>query len=228
MKHNSILSAEDIIKKVERLKGARVNWDNHWQEIAEFMLPRKDTILRQRSPGEQRHQFLLDNTGMQSLELLAGALHSLLTNPNRPFFELTTGDEQLDENDSVRSWMQDSARRMHNVLNNSNFQTEVHELYIDLCAFGTAPMSIEEDDDTVVRFRAHSIGNIFIEEDNKGRINRLYRPFRWDAENIIREFGERNVPKIVLDVLNNPDLVQPSTTQIWEGGRGRYSGYISS
>ena len=105
---------------------------------------------------------------------------------SRPFFELTTGDDALDADDNVRAWMQDSTRRMHNVLNNSNFQTEVHELYIDLCAFGTAPMSIEADEDTVVRFKAHSIGNIFIEEDNKGRsfakrsIRKKYSMFQYN------------------------------------------------
>jgi len=199
-----ILTPQQVISKRDALKNARINWLNHWEEIAQYMIPRKDIINTKRTPGDKRNLHLFDNTGMKSLELLAGALHGLLTNPNGFFFELTTGNLELDDNDQVRKWLQESSRKMHNVLNNSNFQTEVHELYLDLCGFGTGAMSIESDNDKVVRFKTHIIDSIFVAENNLGVIDQVYREFSWDASQIIAEFGEKNVGEKVLKQLKDP------------------------
>src|SRR5690606_21311200 len=114
-----------------KLKAERGTLDNHLQEVMDHTLPRKNTITTQKHPGEKRMWQLLDNTGMHSLELLAGLMHSLLTNTDLQWFELTTGNLQLDSIDAVRGWRQRQTRSMHHVLNNSHFHTEVHELYMD-------------------------------------------------------------------------------------------------
>jgi hypothetical protein len=195
----SDLNPKQIIERVERLKGERSNWEQHWQEIANFMLPRKDTIVRMRSPGEKRNTFLLDNTAMMSGTLLAAALHSMLTNPTRPFFGLSTGDAELDLDDEVRLWLQDTTRRMHVVLNNSNFQTEVQEMFVDVVFFATAGMCMEEDAEDVVRFRTHNIVKLLIAENNRGVIDEIYIPQMWTAANLVREFGEDKVGMEVRD-----------------------------
>lgn len=190
----------DVIKqKMQKLRSERMNWETHWQDIADHILPRKNTVIRKQSDGQKRQFILLDNVGMHSNELLAGALHGLLTNPNSEWFELTTGDSQLDMDDEVRKWMQETVRNMHNVLNNSNFQTEIHELYIDLCSFGTACMQMEEDDERYVRFSTKFIADFFIVENNMGYVDQLYREWKWKADQIVAEFGFDNCPKKVQD-----------------------------
>ena len=191
---------EQIVKKVDFLKGERHNWETQWQEVAEFVVPRKDSITKNRVKGEKVNQFLLDNTALQSNVLLSGFLHGLLTNPNSQFFELTTGVRDIDDRDDVRKWLQRTSTSMHNVLNASNFQTEIHELYIDLGSFGTAAMSIEEDEESVVRFSARPIESIFVEEDNRGQIMSTYRQFKWNLTQIMQEFGE--------DVINKSKQLQ--------------------
>src|SRR5574337_471394 len=117
---------KQIKATLKRLKGARGTWENHWQEVTDYILPRKNTVLNYKSPGQKRTWQLLDNIGVYCNELLAGALQGMLTNPDLPWFEFTTGDIMLDQQDDVATWLQDSARRVLAVLNNSNFQTEVH------------------------------------------------------------------------------------------------------
>lgn len=188
------LSPEQVIKKFQKLKGERSTWEEHWQEIADFIIPRKD-ITRQTTAGTKRNVDLLDNTAVLSNELLAGALQGMLTNPNGEWFEFTTGDAQLDEEDEVRKWLQQTATDVHGVLNNSNFQTEVHEMYLDLTGFGTAPMSVEEDDESVVMFASRPLADVYVDEDSKGRINQLYRCIRWSVDQIVQEFGENSLPR---------------------------------
>lgn len=193
---------KQLIERNSKMKADRAQWENHWQECADYILPRKANIAQTITPGSKLNTHLFDNTAIQANELLAGALHGLLTNPNSIWFELTTGEEALDELDNVRAWLQLVGRRMHNVLNNSNFQTEVHELYMDLTCFGTSGMTIEEDDDIVVRFSTRHIGELYMSENNKGIIDEVHRNFRWNPQQLVAEYGIKNVGKKVREAFN--------------------------
>jgi hypothetical protein len=188
------LSPRKLGERFDKLKAFRLNWEHHWQDIADYFVPRKKTITQERTRGDRRNNTLLDNTGMMSNELLAGALHGLLTNPHRQFFELFTGDKAIDQNDEARLWLEDSADRMHTVINNSNFQTEVHEIYIDLGTFGTAVMFMQEDPGDIVHFRAQFIRDIYVSENNLGQIDELHRELKWTIKNLIQEFGYDQLP----------------------------------
>lgn len=183
-------SAKQIVKIFESLKTERATLENHCQEIADYMIPRRGDITTTHTAGEKLNRLIVDNTGMIALELLAGALHGMLTNPNSLWFELTTGDTKLDNLDNVRKWLYNSTVQMHNTMNNSNFQTEVHEYYIDNVAFGTSCMTIEEDDSVIVRFGTRHFNEYMIKENNKGFVDEIYRRWKWDAINIVREYGE--------------------------------------
>lgn len=186
---------------VQHLKGERGTWESHWQEIADHMLPRKNDITTVKAKGEKRNYQVLDNTGMQSLELMAGALHGIMTNPSQIWFELTTGDDLLDSNILVRIWLEDTAKRMIQAMNNTNFQTEVHEFYIDLCGFCTGSMFIHEQDegDDDFLFQTLFIKEIFIRENNKGIVDEVYRVFEWDARKLVQEFGMKALPEDVVE-----------------------------
>lgn len=188
---------KQIKQEYERLKSGRGIWEQHWQECADYIVPKKGNVTVQTSPGEKRGVRLLDNTAMQSNELLAGALHGLLTNPSNIFFGLTSGDPSVDVRDDVRKWFQKAVKQMHEVLNNSNFQTEVHELYIDLGCFGTAPMLIEDDPLFHVRFGSHTVAEVLIKENSRGYVNEVFRRFEWTAQQIVSEFG-KEVPERIL------------------------------
>lgn len=193
------LPPEKVLAKIKHLKGERGTWMSHWQEITDYFLPRKNTILSQQSPGQKRTWQILDNTGIHANELLAGALHGLLTNPDLPWFEFTTGDNTLDQDDEVKKFLQYASRTTHNVLNNSNFQTEVHELYVDLPSIGTACMMIEEDEEDIVRFSTKFIVDYFIAENSKGEVDQVYREWHWEAHKIIDQFGIDKVSKEIKD-----------------------------
>lgn len=183
--------AERICKKFIKLESDRVNWDSHWRELAEYIIPNKDNVYKHdRTKGEKKFSDLYDATGVHSNELLASALHGMLTNPTTPFFGLTTGIPEIDQLDDVRKWMQDTVRTMHNVLNNSNFQTEIHEVYLDMGSFGTGCLRIEEDDEDHVRFMSTPIYETYIDENHKGKVDTIYRSYKGPLHRLVEEFGE--------------------------------------
>jgi hypothetical protein len=193
------LDPKEAYKRLESLKSERTTWENHWQELADYVVPTKSDILSFRAAGEKRMQNVYDGTAIQANELLAGALHGMLTNPSAYWFELYTGVDEVDNDDAARKWFQDVAHLMHDIMNNSNFQTEIHEIYIDLGSIGTGCLYIDEDDESIVRFIAQHISNAWVSENKHGMIDTIYRTFKWKPRDIISEYGKDNVPKWILD-----------------------------
>ncbi len=195
------LSPEKVVAKHAQLKGLRGNFESVWQAITDYMVPGKNDIQKTSSPGEAKFNDIFDSTAITSLEELAGALHGMLTSPTSFFFGLSTGNVKLDQNDNVRKYIQECVRIMHDVLNGSNFQTEVHEYYIDLCSIGNAPLFMEEDKDEIVRFSSWPISEVLIDENSKGKIDYFCREYKQDAKALADEFPKENLPKKVIDAL---------------------------
>lgn len=203
------MSAKNHIDRLGQMKSLRSTWETHWQEVLDYVVPRKADVNRTRFPGDRRNLNLYDSSAEQSNELLAGALHSMLTNPTNLWFELTTGNQVLDNEDDVRTWLKETAEVMFNVMNNSNFQTEMHEVYIDLGSIGTACLSIEEDPEHIVRFASRFMGQIYVSENNLGRIDTVYREFKWKVRQAMQEWGEvpalrryKNSPEHEIEILH--------------------------
>lgn len=200
--------AEKVISQFAALEAQRGVWEHHWQECYDYILPRKNEVTVKRTPGDKRNTELYDTTAIMSNTLLAGALHGMLTSPTTRFFDLTTGDEALDKNEECRLWMQDTADRMYGVMNTSNFQTEVHENYLDLCCIGTATLFILDSESDVVHFSARPIKEIFVKENNLGYIDTVFRKFEWDARQLVQEFGLENLPEEIVKAYRAGDCAK--------------------
>lgn len=202
------LKPESVRKRQQELEAARLLWEDLWREIADFMQVGRNDVRQKFTPGDKRNRHLLNNTATISSELLSGALHGLLTSPNNQWFELTLRksgvvSEELSQNDAVKEWLQKSSRRMLDVFNNSNFQTEIHQFYLDLTTLCTGVTFVEEDPEFVVRFATKHVKDIYIAEDPMGRVSEVYRKFKWEAKKLVEEFGTDALPKEIIDFWKN-------------------------
>ena len=179
-----------IMARFDRLKTGRQNWETHWQEVADYMQPRKADVTRTRSRGDKRTELIFDSSPIQAVELLAASLHGMLTNPSTPWFSLRYKDQGLDADDEAKLWLEGVTDTMYTAFNRSNFQQEIFELYHDLITFGTAAMFIEEDQDDLLKFSTRHINEIYITENDKGRIDTVYRKFKITLRAAFQQFGE--------------------------------------
>ena len=182
--------SKGILSRYERLEGQRQNWETHWQEVADYMQPRKADVTKQRARGDKRMEQVFDSSPIQAVELLAASLHGMLTNPSTPWFTLRFKDQEIDNEDEAKLWLEASTDAMYTAFNRSNFQQEIFELYHDLITFGTACMFIEEDDDDIIKFSTRHIDEVYIAENDKGRIDTIYRKFKLSARAIVQKFGD--------------------------------------
>jgi hypothetical protein len=191
--------AKDIISRFENLEGSRANWDTHYQELADYMLPRKADIVRKRSRGEKRMELIFDGTALQAVDLLASSLHGMLTSGATPWFHLTMKDDELGRNEDVQAWLEDSSQRMMRAITMSNFETEIHEMYVDLVVFGTGCMFAEMDDKSL-RFSTRHISEFFVAEDQYGIVDTVFRKYKLPARQAVQRFGIENVGKYIQKV----------------------------
>lgn len=198
---------EMVVRKHERMKSNRVNWDNHWDEVAEYVIPRKDDVYGSRTKGEKKHNELFTSVSVHANEELAAALHGMLTNPSSMWFGLSTGNKDLDQQKDIKEWLQDTTARMISALNQSNFQTEIHQNYLDLGSFGTTILRVEEDDDMIVRFQARPIYEAYIDENYKGMIDTVSYEYKKSLRMLRQEFGIEMFEEdhdMMKDLMNDP------------------------
>ena len=192
--------AADLKNDLARLVEKRSNWEIHWQEVADYMLPRKADITLERPKGDKRHTVISDGTAIHSLELLASSLHGMLTSSVNRWFALRFKETAINENDEAREWLENVLDKMYIAISRSNFQQEVFETYFDLIAFGTSCLQIEEDKDDIIRFSSRHIKEIYISEDAKGMVNCIYRRFKMSAKSTVEKFGIDNVSSKTLNI----------------------------
>ena len=182
----------ELYNRYKKLVDLRSNWESHWQEIADYVLPRRADVVKQRARGDKRTEQIYDGTALHALNLLSSSLHGMLTNAASPWFSLRFKQEALATDENME-WLESANQAMYVAFDRSNFQQEVHELYLDLCSFGTSCMYIEGDVNDLLRFTTRHIKEIYIQENSTGRIDTVFRSCKMAARNIVQMFGEENV-----------------------------------
>ena len=94
-----IPKAKRVIDTYNSLRGQRSTWESHWQDVADYMLPRKADITQKRTKGDKRHDQIFDGTATHALELLAASLHGMLTSTTSAWFSLKYRNEMVDQDD---------------------------------------------------------------------------------------------------------------------------------
>jgi hypothetical protein len=190
--------AKMIIERYKTLKGKRVTWEDHWQEIADYFLPRKANITEKHTKGDKRHDLIYDGTATHALELLSASLNGMLTNTISPWFLLKFRNNVTNEDDAAKEWLETCAKIMQQVFARSNFQQEIFELYHELLAFGTSAMFITDDVQDDLRFKTIHISEIFITENEKGLVDSLTRRFSLQNKNIPQMYPDADLPRAIL------------------------------
>ena len=66
--------AQILLKRFHSLETQRQTWESHWQEVADYVVPRKADVTKNRSPGDKRSELVFDGTAIHAAELLSASL----------------------------------------------------------------------------------------------------------------------------------------------------------
>jgi hypothetical protein len=104
--------SRDLKRNLSRLMEQRSNFESHWQEIADVLLPRRADITKERAKGDKRNIEIFDGTAIHSLELLAASLHGMLTSSANRWFSLRFKEPILNDEDEATEWLDDATNKM--------------------------------------------------------------------------------------------------------------------
>ena len=90
------------------MESKRETWEHHWQEILDYVMPRKAEVSFKRSKGEKRTEVLYDSTAITASTLLAASLQGTLTSPSLPWFSLKLRNKELNEDREVELYLEDT------------------------------------------------------------------------------------------------------------------------
>ena len=196
-----------LLKRFQSLQTQRSNWESHWQDIADFIVPRKADITKKRTGGDKRTELIFDGTAIHAAELMAASLHGMLTNASTPWFHLRFTNEEFESDDSAKEWLQSATDVMYQEIHRSNFHEAIHELYSDLVTFGTAVMFVDADNpskgtnfSSTLRYSTRHIAECYLSEDEQGRVDTIYREFKLSARSVVKQFGEENIGKNIAKI----------------------------
>jgi len=210
------INVQGIIRDYERLKSDRVNWNNLWQDVSDFVLPSREFNSISR-PGERRRQKIFDSTAPDAAETLSSAVHGMLFNPASIWFSLQMEDQDLNDNEEVRLWLDTVVLQMLNLFNSQSvgFNTQSYEIMQDLVSFGTGCL-IDRTRTGRVNFTATPLDNIYIKSDSStNHINTAYREIEWTPNEVIAEFGKNNVSKNIVDAATDPHSNQANKKSVY-------------
>lgn len=173
-----------------QLEADRSTFIDHWRELGSYILPRRPRFtITDVNQGGRRTKHIIDSTATSAAQTLSAGMMSGITSPARPWFKLETPDPALNDKATVKDWLYEVRRRMNSVFLKSNLYNVLPILYGDMGVFGTSAMTVEEDDETVVRFYPYPIGSYVIQNDEKGRVRTFGRTFRLTVLQIVQRWG---------------------------------------
>ena len=196
-------TATKLLDRLSSLEQARESWEEHWQDVADYIVPRKADFTRTRSAGDKRMDKIYDGTAIHASELLSASIHGMLTSASTNWFNLCFMNNQLQSVDKAKEWLEGVEQVMYAHFHRSNFQEQIHELYHDLITFGTGVLYVESTD-VGFRFETRHISECFLAEDAQGRVDTVYRKYKMSVRSAQKLFGEGASTRINKLMKSNP------------------------
>ena len=211
---------EALINRDNQLLAKRSLYEYLLQELADYILPRKSNISVKRSPGQKQTDKLFDSTAPHANEMLAATMHGSLTSSAAKWFTLKARPSEVNDIYEVREWLEECARRMYLALRWSNFNPEIHEVYLDLGAFGTGAILIEEKEAQEpgfngLQFKSLPVGSYCIAENADGYVDTLFRQFNLSAGAAMARWSDAVGLKIKETANSKPDTLFPFLQAIY-------------
>lgn len=195
-------SAEDelaykCIRDFNYMFGLRGNWNSHWTEIAQRIYPDHSYLFQNFSQltqmGDKRMTQVYDSTGVLALQRFGAIMDSLLTPRNQFWHQLKANDPVLQKDRACKLWFD----RVNDILfeqryaQRANFSSQNQEQYLSLGAYGTGILLIDDlAGNTGIRYKNIHLGQVYLQENHQGVVDRVIRHFILTARQAMQKFGD--------------------------------------
>lgn len=202
---------KEIRARFDGLVQLRKTVEDVWEVINHLVVPFRGDFFRditsEHAVTWRDNREIFDSTAVDAANTLAASIHGSLTSPAIRWFELAYRSEDLNNDRDAVAWLEAGAHKCFLALQDSNFNLEANETYLDLVSYGTSMIveEIEEKNGAFQKliFQSVPVEEMWFEQDHAGQPHRTYRRHMWTALQIVTKFGEL-VPQDIKDKAATP------------------------
>jgi hypothetical protein len=189
--------ANRIVHRMGQLKTWRSPWEELWQEVADFVQPRRSHQETDDTRGQMLGENIFDGSPGSAAQMLADGMEGYYVSPSFEWIALHMEDPTLEQIPGVRKWLELVQEHLYSVLRRSNFYQSMSEYFLDACTIGTATIYSEEDLQTgKINFSCRHPWEVYIAEDRFNKVDTHFREFRMTGRAIEQQFPD-DVPEAI-------------------------------
>jgi len=202
-----------IRRRYDELYSLRQTLDNTLQLIEKYVVPYRGDFFKPEQSEfevEWRRRGIFDSTAPIAADLLASSIHSNLTSPMIPWFQLRFRNDVLNDSQNAKEWLELVQDQIWQTLKESDFNMEIAETYLDLVSFGTAIMFQEElsdDDWEGMTFTSIPIRRCYFENGADEKVIRIFRLIQYTTLQLKDKFPDYDFSNFTDDADTKHDVV---------------------
>lgn len=191
-------AATDICSRHDTMHRERSELDSTYQSLKDLVRPDTAEFHGGSGRAADARRKIYDGTAPWALDQLVSGVHSYVTSPVDRWFSLGLKGVPPDQlSFEEKAWLEEVSDIIYSHYANphASFNPSMHELYMDLGAFGTGAIYQWFDlRRSRLAFRSFPLATCYIEEDAAGEVTRVHRVIKWTKRQLIHEFGAENLP----------------------------------
>lgn len=127
------------LKRRDMLMERRGQFMNHWEDLSQVMLTRREGFTSTTVDGDIRNEDIYDGTPMQGARSLANTTGAMIRPEGEVFVRVGVQDDKVSENEEAAIWLADATERLDLAIRNpkARFRQATGEVDKDLVVFGT-------------------------------------------------------------------------------------------
>jgi hypothetical protein len=192
----------DILKRYQAAKSRKEMWSGHFEECYEYALPQRESFYEEQV-AKKKNDKIFDETAVVGVQEFASRLQAGMVPTFARWADLRSGTEiPPSERLRIDQGLDQITDYIFEILQNSNFNQEVHESFMDL-AVGTGALLVEDGDaNNPIRFKAVPLAHLVLETGPNDDVDSVFRT-RWlKAEDIQNAYPKAIIPDTVLQKMN--------------------------
>ena len=201
-----VADTKTLLERYSKAESNKQLWIPTFEECYEYALPQRESFFSEH-PGANRHDKIFDETAVVGVQEFASRLQAGIVPNFARWADLVGGQEVTEEEKlDVNKALDDVTEYVFEVLQNSNFNQEVHESFLDL-AVGTGCLLVEEGDAVnPVNFTAIPLPHICLDTGPKDDIDTVYRKRLVKCRDLLIAYPDANLTEqMKIDMERNPD-----------------------
>jgi len=201
-------SAAVIVKRFKNAKKRKHNWDTTYKEALQYAAPQRESF-DYTLPGAKKNQAdkVFDSAAMVAMQKFASNMQSSLLPPMKKWINLVPG-QQIPEAQKKKAAEQLEIIRneMFRAIQNSNFDTQISESFLDLAVGTGALLALKGTDNKPLHFVSVPLSELYLEEGALGSITTAFREHKMPLRNIEKTWDDAELPDQLKSEHNsNPD-----------------------